>query len=404
MAYVLLWFPEPSQTFVLEEVNTLVRLGLDVQVYTLYGPRPPARIAGMAQLLAPVSHLGLPAAFQILRNLIHADRDWGSGASRFVVQVIGRRWRSLETAGEALWATMAGVHLAKRFLSAGIEHIHAPWADGPATASWVASHLSGIPFSFSARSRDLHPPDGALAEKLAEAILVRTNTRINKRYLAGLSPQAAAKIVNIYNGVSLRPQPAPERPWRPPCCLVSLGRLVPKKGYDILLAACRLLAREGLDFHLTLAGDGPQRHKLQRLIREYDLEHKVTLTGFVPHREVPRLLQEADLFVMPSLITPSGDRDGIPNVVLEALVHEVPVVATEVSGIPEVVHPPETGWLTPPADPGKLARAIKEAWSDPAEARRRALAGRDIVIREFDSVKNYRKLKALFEGLAGKNV
>ncbi len=404
MAYILLWFPEPSQTFVLEEVNTLVRLGLEVQVYTLYGPRPLARIAGMDRVLAPVSHLGLPAASQLLRDLIHSDRDWGPGAGRFVLQVLGRRWRSLETAGEALWAVVAGVHLAKRFLAAGIGHIHAPWADGPATAAWVASRLCGIPFSFSARGQDLHPPDGALLEKLAAAILVRTNTRSNERYLAGLAPQAAAKIVNIYNGVSLRPQPTPERPWQPPCRLVALGRMVPKKGYDILLAAFRLLAREGLDFHLTLAGDGPERHKLKRLIREYDLQQKVTMPGFVPHRQVPRLLEEADLFIMPSLITPSGDRDGIPNVILEALLYEVPVVATEVSGIPEVIRSPETGWLTPPADPENLARAIKEAWADPAEARRRALAGRDLVAREFDSARNYRKLKALFEGLMKKNI
>ena len=110
-------------------------------------------------------------------------------------------------------------------------------------------------------------------------------------------------------------------------------------------------------------------------------------------------MQEADLFLMPSLITPSGDRDGIPNVVLEALSQEVPVVATDVSGLPEVIRPPETGWLAPPADPEALARAVREACADQAEARRRALAGRELVAREFDSVRNYSRLKALFEGL-----
>ncbi|MCX5891515.1 MAG: glycosyltransferase family 4 protein [Deltaproteobacteria bacterium] len=399
VAYILLWFPEPSQTFVLEEVNTLVRLGLEVRVYTLYGPRPPARIAGMAKVLAPVSHLGLPAANQLCKDLIHLDRDWGHETGKFLRQVLCRRWRSLETAGEAFWAALAGVHLAKQFQADGIRHIHAPWADGPATAAWVASHLSGITFSFSARARDLHPPDGALLTKLAAASLVRTNTRANEHYLQGLASLEAAKIVNIYNGVSLAPQPAPERAWQPPYRLLALGRLVPKKGYDILLAACHRLAEEGFAFHLTLAGEGPERHKLRQLIAQYGLQEKVTLPGFVPHREVPRLLQEADLFLMPSLITPSGDRDGIPNVVLEALIHEVPVVATEVSGLPEVIRPPETGWLAPPADPEALARAVREACADQAEARRRALAGRELVAREFDSVRNYSRLKSLFEGL-----
>ena len=401
VAYILLWFPEPPQTFVLEEVNTLIRLGLEVRVYTLYGPRPPALTAGMGQVLAPVSHLGLRASVKLLRDLFPLNRDWGPGAGKFLRQVLLRRWRSLEAAVEAVWAAFAGVHLTKKFLADGIRHIHAPWADGPATAAWVASHLSGLPFSFSARARDLHPPDGALLEKMAAASLVRTNTRANERYLTGLAPRLAAKIVNIYNGATLAPRPAPARDRQPPFRLLALGRLMPKKGYDILLAACRVLAQEGFKFHLTLAGDGPEHQKLGRLIEAYGLHGQVTLPGFVSHRKVPRLLQEADLFIMPSRITPFGDRDGIPNVVLEALLYEVPVVATDISGLPEVIRAPETGWLVPVEDPEALARAVREACLDPAEARRRALAGKELVAAEFDSLKNYGRLKGLFEQLAG---
>jgi len=401
VAYILLWFPEPSQTFVLEEVNTLVRLGLEVRVYALYGPRPPGRIDGMAPVLAPVTHMGAAAVGKMFRSLVNLRRDWGPEAGPFLRQVLCRRWRSLETAGEAFWAGLAGVYLARRCLADGIRHLHAPWADGPATAAWVASRLSGIPFSFSARARDLHPPDGALPEKLAAASLVRTNARANERYLTELAPWGAAKITNIYNGVSLAPRPAPERPWQPPFRLLALGRLVPKKGYDILLAACRRLAQEGFNFHLTLAGDGPQRQRLRRLIEVNGLKDRVSLPGFVPHREVPRLLQEADLFLMPSIIASSGDRDGIPNVIMEALLHEVPVVGSEVSGLPEVIRPGETGWLVRPGDPEALARTVREACSNAAEARRRALAGRDLVAQEFDSVRNYTRLKNLFEGLIG---
>ena len=267
VAYLLLWFPEPSQTFVLEEVNTLVRLGLEVRVYTLYGPRRPARTAGMARVLAPVRHLGLPAAGKLLRDLARLGRDWGPGAGQFLRQVLcgaGAAWRPRARPSglrrrECIWP--------KSSRAAGIGHIHAPWADGPATAAWVASHLSGIPFSFSARARDLHPPDGALLEKLAAASLVRTNTRANERYLEALAPRETAKIVNIYNGVSLVPEPAPPRRWQPPFRLLALGRLVPKKGYAVLLAACRLLAREGFDFHLTLAGDGPERQQAATINR-----------------------------------------------------------------------------------------------------------------------------------------
>ncbi len=397
VAYILLWFPEPSQTFVLNEVNTLVRLGLDVRVYTLYGPRPAARIAGMAPPAAPVTHLGLASAPAVLRDLWRLGADGGAGAAAFLRQVVVRRWRTWETAGEALWAAFAGVHLAKIFQRDGIQHLHAPWADGPATAAWVASRLSGIPFSFSARARDLHPPDGALLEKIAAAAFVRTNTRVNLEYLAGLAPAATSKLVNVYNGVSLMAPAAPARRGGPPFRLLALGRQVPKKGFDVLLAACRLLAQQGVDFRLTLAGSGPERRHLAALAENYGLGDRVALPGFVPHREVPDLLARAHLFVMPSVIAPSGDRDGIPNVVLEAMTHELPVVASAVSGLPEVVLPGETGWLSPPWDPEGLASAMMAALRDPAEARRRARAGRELVAREFDSMKNYARLKAWLE-------
>jgi glycosyltransferase involved in cell wall biosynthesis len=398
VAYLLLWFPEPSQTFILDEVNTLVGLGLDVRVYSLYGPRPPRRLAGMAEVLAPVRHLGLAALKPLVRDLLRLGRTWGPEAAPFLRQVAVRRWRSLETGGEALWACLTGVHLAGIMMADGIDHIHAPWADGPATAAWVASRLSGIPFSFCAHAQDIYPPDGALLEKLSAAAFIRTENRSNLRYLTGLFPQTAGKMVNIYPGAPLAKAQVQPIPAPPPFRLLAAGRFVRKKGFSLLLEACRLLAEHGVDFQLTLAGDGPERPQIVKLLREYNLTERVELPGFVAHRQIARLLQQAHLFIMPSLVAPSGDRDGIPTVILEALLHEVPVVATEVSGIPEVVIPGDTGWLTTPEDPQALARDMLAALSDPTEARRRAQAGGALVAREFDSRTNYGRLQARFEG------
>jgi len=398
VAYILLWFPEPSQTFILDEVNTLVGLGLDVRVYSLYGPRPARRLAGMAQVLAPVHHLGIAATGPLCRDLVRLGRTWGPGAAQFLWRVAVRRWRSLETGGEALWACLTGVHLAGIMTADGIDHIHAPWADGPATAAWVASRLSGIPFSFCAHAQDIYPPDGALLEKLSAAALIRTENRSNLRYLTALFPQTAGKMVNIYPGAPMEKAQRQAIPVPPPFRLLAVGRFVRKKGFPLLLEACRLLAEQGVDFQLTLAGDGPERPQILKLLREYNLTHRVELPGFLPHRQISRLLQQAHLFIMPSLVAPSGDRDGIPTVILEALLHEVPVVATEVSGIPEVVIPGDTGWLTTPEDPQALARDMLAALSDPTEARRRAQAGGALVAREFDSRTNYARLKAFFEG------
>jgi len=398
VAYLLLWFPEPSQTFVLDEVNTLVRLGLNVKVYTLYGPRPADRLRGLARPLAPVHHLGTAALLPLGRDLLRLGRTRGPEAWRFVRRVAGRRWRSLETGGEALWATLAGVHLAGILNADGIQHIHAPWANGPATAAWVAATLSGIPFSFSGRAHDLYPPDGALREKMTAARFIRTNTRINQRYLADLCPSLAVKVVNVYNGVSLTPLAETRPPAPPPFHLLALGRLVPKKGFPVLLEACRRLTAQGVELRLTLAGDGPERGRIRELIDRQGLADRVSLPGAVPHREVARLMAKAHLLIMPSLIAPSGDRDGIPNVILEALLCEVPVVASAVSGIPGVIREGDTGWLTEPGNPEALARTVAAALADPGEARRRAEQGRALVTREFDSLRNYAQLKGLLEG------
>jgi glycosyltransferase involved in cell wall biosynthesis len=401
VAYILLWFPEPTQTFILDEVNTLVGLGLDLSVFTLYGPRPSRRLAGMASVRAPVHHLGLASWGKVLRSHAHLRRDWKPGAATFLRSVLVRRWRSLETAGEALWAALAGVHLAGRFQAEGITHIHAPWANGPATAAWLASGLSGIPFSFCGHAHDIYPPDGALPEKLKAASFVRTISQANCRYLTDLAPEAAGKIVHITYGAPLAASPRSPREFTPPFQLLALGRLVEKKGFPVLLAACRYLQEWGVDFHLSLAGDGPERRRLVGLVQEYALGDRVSFLGHVPHNQVPELFSQADLFVMPCQVARGGDRDGLPNVILEALALQVPVVATDVNGVNEAVLPGKTGWLVPPEEPRLLAQAMRDALSQPEEAQRRAQAGRELVAREFDSPTNYARLKICIDQATG---
>jgi glycosyltransferase involved in cell wall biosynthesis len=172
---------------------------------------------------------------------------------------------------------------------------------------------------------------------------------------------------------------------------------VEKKGFPVLLAACRHLMEWGVDFRLTLAGDGPERVRLAGLVQEYGLGDKVKFLGHVPHNQVPELFRQADQFIMPCIVARHGDRDGLPNVILEALAFQVPVVATDVNGVNEAVLPGKTGWLVPQQEPGLLAQAMREALAHPEEAQRRAAAGRELVRREFDSTTNYARLKACLE-------
>jgi colanic acid/amylovoran biosynthesis glycosyltransferase len=397
VAYVLLWFPEPSQTFVLNEVNTLSKLGLDVKVYTLYGPRPSDRVSGMAKVAAPVQRLGLAAAGVLLKELTRLRKRWGASADRFLAGVVARRWRSLETAGEALWAALAGVYLARQFVSDGITHIHASWADGPATAAWVASKLSGIPFSFSARAGDIYPADGALKEKIQAAAFIRINNRANLSYLASIAAGVTGKIHLIYNGVSIKKDcPLAPAPMVSPLKIVTLGRFVRTKGFDVLLRAAQILASRGVDFQLTLAGSGPRGVLWKSLAYRLGLVSRVSFPGFIPYNQVSRLLAGADVFVMPCVVHSSSDRDGIPNVIMEALLHRLPVVASDVAGINEVIRDRETGLLVPQQDPAALAAAIETLIADRQAALAMAERGRDLVLRQFDSEGNYRKLLEFF--------
>ncbi len=395
VAYILLWFPKPTETFVFGEVCRLRELGLPVEVFTLYGRWRKKLSDQMATYPGPVTRLGVAGIGRLARDLTY----WlvhRPGRSLAVLGLWFRRWRGLETAAEALWALLGSFSLARWCRARGIGHLHADWADGPATAAWAASRLTGLPFSFTGRAHDIHPPDGALAPKIAAAAWVRADVAGVADYLGQLAPKQRAKIHLVRACQTLPPVPGAPLRFAPPYRLLAVGRLVDKKGFDLLLAACAELAGRGLEFRLTLAGDGPRRRRLQRLAQSLGLGDKVTFPGFVPHHRIPDLYQAADLMVAPSRITAAGDRDGIPNVLVEAMSHRLPVVACDVAGIGEVVIPGRTGWLAPPDDAGALTRAMEQALSDRDRALTYARQGRDLVNRMFDPAARAADLLRLF--------
>ena len=395
-AYVLLWFPKPSETFVFREVTSLWEMGLPLKVFTLYGKLSHALSPEMRSVSDRVERIGL-------RFLKNADQDlaywWARHPDRtrtLLREVLVRPWHGLEKSGESLWALLCAFRLARRFEEEGIEHIHAPWANGPATAAWVASRLTGIPFSFTARAWDIYPPDSVLVEKVRDARFVRSDNGFNIRYLAGLVGEHVRKIHLTYNGVPLRSHAEAPVRMRPPYRLLALGRFVPIKGFDDLLRACGILKASGVDFHLTLAGDGPRRRQLRRLTQVLDLADRVFFPGFVPYDRVPDLFGSADIFLMPSVVHGNGDRDGIPTVIMEALLHRVPVIATPVCGIPELIEDGVTGLLVPERDPSAIAHAAERLIRDRAWALEMAGRGRAAVLHSFDAERNFRKVMDLY--------
>ncbi len=389
-AYILLWFPKPSETFVFREVQDLRRLGLPLHLFSLYGKWPRDLSSEMRDAASDVERLGcctLPAIAVAVGR---------SGRTAQLLRYALRRRGGCEKWAENFWAVLAGFHLARRFEADGIQHIHAPWAGGAATAAWVASQLTGIPFSFTARAWDIHPPDGLLREKIRDAVLVRCETDAARAHLAAFTNDTG-KLRVTYNGLPLTARGDAPVPMRPPYQLLAVGRFVRKKGFDQLLRALRLLADTGMDVRLTLAGDGPQRRTLQRLARRLNVA--VRFTGFVPHDRIGELFQASDIFVMPSIVAPSGDRDGLPTVLLEALAHRLPVVATNVAGIPELIVDNVTGLLVPEKNPAALADAVRRLVADRAAALSLAVRGRDRVREQFDPERNHRHVLELYAEL-----
>ncbi|MBI5683463.1 MAG: glycosyltransferase [Verrucomicrobia bacterium] len=401
-AYVLLWFPKPSETFVFREVINLRKAGLLLKVFTLYGELTRALSGEMRAASADVERLGVRHLGCVLAGVLHWWRRDPKRTVALIREVLWRRWHGLEKTGESLWAFLCAFHLARRFEEERIEHIHAPWAGGPATAAWVASRLTGIPFSFTCRAWDIYPPDSALSDKLRDAAFVRSETQANIKHLAASCGADTAKIHVTYNGVPLTTHAEAAVTMKPPYQLFAMGRFVGKKGYEFLLRACKLLADDGVDFHLTLAGDGPRAFQLKRLAHKLGLGGRVSFPGFVAYDDVSDLFRAADIFIMPSVVHASGDRDGIPTVIMEALTHRVPVIATSVSGIPELIEDGVTGLLIPEKDPAAIARAVKRLASDRSSALALAERGRAKVRDLFNPERNHKKVLELYQTLVAR--
>lgn len=397
IAYVLLWFPLPSEMFIFREIKNLQGMGLPISVYSLYGEARNGLSAEMRAASGDVTRLGAASLPHIFRDILAWAKRRPAVTKKLWATIPFRRWSCLEVAGESIWAFLAGFRLATLFERDGVTHVHAAWANGPATAAWVAATLLDLPFSFSGRAGDIHPQDGALAEKMRAATFVHTNNRANVSHLAGFVDEAgAAKIHLVYNSLTLTSREKARVRMEPPYRLLAVGRFCRTKGFDVLLRACRLLDREGFPFQLTLVGAGFQAPYLRYLIRRLHLSARVFLPGFVSHDRITELYGSSDVFVMPSVIHKTGDRDGIPNVIMEALSHCLPVVATDISGIPEVIEDGVTGRLAPQRDPAALAKAVKDMVADRKSAVAMATAGRKRVLAMFDPEKNTRAFFELY--------
>jgi glycosyltransferase involved in cell wall biosynthesis len=303
---------------------------------------------------------------------------------------------------------LLSVALADRLASApDVRHLHAAFAHRPATVAWMTSIITGLPFSFAGHAKDIYVSDvnpaGLLARKLRSASFVMTCTEANRRHLLSIEPQA--RVHTIYHGLNADfarlvdedarsvSDPAERGTFR----ILGVGRHVTKKGFDLLIEACALLRDRGLDLDLCiLGGFGEHTEALRSLIAARELGACANLAGPCSQADLLAEYRRADVLCMPCRVLDNGDRDGIPNVIVEAMAAGLPVVTTPVSGIPELVEDGVSGLMVPPDDPGALADALSRLHRDSRLALRLGAAGQALIGERFDGDRLARQLGALF--------
>ena len=403
IGYVLKRFPRLSETFILNEILALERQGIEVEVFSLLKPPAEQRHALLADVRARVTYLpssgnlgrikmldGLAAAPVFLGDLL-ADADHGA------------LFPAKSPADVAtLYLKAAAVALLAR--QRRVDHLHAHFGSDATTVALLSGRLSGLGYSFTAHARDIfHTYQDPVADdamrrvKLDEARFCVTVSDYNVRRLTQIAPHA--RVRRLYNGIDLSrftPDPAARRPE----LIVAVGRLIEKKGFADLIEACRLLAPERPAMRCRIIGDGPLRDDLQARIDAAGLRDRVEILGPRTQETLIGLMRQAAVITLPCVVGESGDRDGLPTVLLEGMALGQPVVTTTTSGGPEIVVQDETGQLCPPADPPGLARALGEVLADPERAHRMGTAGRRRAERLFSLDRNVATLAGHFRDAA----
>ena len=311
------------------------------------------------------------------------------GALR-VAWALGTVHRSLPSLRHAI----EGLWLARDLRRNGVGHLHAHFIHSPAAVAYLAFLAAGPPFSVTAHAKDLYttlPRNLRIRARAARFII--TCTRFNAAHLAGI---VSAGMHVVYHGTDLR-RFAPDRSDVEPQRILSVGRLVTKKGFNDLVDALGLLQKKGLRIRADIYGGGPLRDELEARALRLGLEGRLTFHGARLQDEIRAAYRRAAVFVLAPVVMDDGDRDGIPNVLVEAMASGVPVVATRISGIPELITDGIDGLLVNEHDPVALAGAIERVLLDSELGARLGRAGRRRVERDFDLVANTRRLRALFE-------
>jgi len=424
VGYILKGYPRTSETFIANEIRLLEKMGVKLAIFSvkkLEGQKNHALVNDIT-----VQPTYLPQADPLSENrfsswlIENVPKFADSHVSLLKKKPISYVKVLLECLGmsvqyrNGLFTPLREVFI-KEFLQAGfianaalesgsIKHLHAHFCHGSTTIAMFASRMTGIPFSFTAHAKDIYlkelNPGNLLQKKMRRAEFLVTCTGANVEHLKAMAP-ADTKIFRIYHGLDSRLFSLADRgkirddiP-----SVLAVGRLVEKKGFDYLIKACAILKSKGYRFRCQIVGGGDEiyKAKLDTLIKTLGINDLINFTGAVTQEELREIYQQATMFALPCLVVDNGDRDGIPNVLVEAMAMQVPVISTDISGIPELIQHNVNGLLVPEKNADAMADAIGSLLDDPELRVRLSVEGRAKVCRDFDSQTTTQVLKDLFQ-------
>lgn len=385
-AYLFERFPSFGQTFCYREVEEFARQGVTPPIFSIRNPKDEPPQDWDARIVERVHYL--PEEKELLEDFRRARKKLPSEVVA-ALDEWGRRTDFLRL--------YQAVYVGLRLQQVGIKHVHAHFAGMAARTAWWIQRFFPFSFSFTAHANDIFAPrdfEVGLDKLIDTASAIITETDFAAEFLRQRFPERVDRIHRIYNGLDLAKFRRADFSSTPPL-IVAVGRLITKKGFADLIRACGFLAERAISFRCEIIGEGPLENDLRAQIEQLGMQKFVTLGGAKPQRELRQRLAAANLFVMPSVIDADGGMDNLPTVIMEAMATGLPIVSTNIGGIPEMVAQGETGLLVQPGDPGALAAAMEKLIGDRTLAQRLGHAGYERVQNLFSIDKNVRELCAL---------
>lgn len=390
IGYVVKRYPRYSETFVVTEILAHEAAGQEIEIFSLRRPEDTHFQDGIARVRAPVNYLSTD-------DSLRGSDLWA--AIEQTSQVLPNLWAALETArGEDVRQVYQAVRLACQVRLKGIDHLHAHFATSAATVARLAAGFANVPYTFTAHAKDIFHESVQsedLQRKMRDAAAIVTVSDYNVQYLRRVYGAVAERIQRIYNGLDLERFPYSDPSDRPPR-IVSVGRLVEKKGFSDLIDACAALVERGCKLTCQIVGTGELESALRSQIARLGLESVVELMGPRPQNEMLTLVQGGSVFAAPCVVGEDGNRDGLPTVLLEAMALGTPCVSTDVTGIPEVLQDGVTGLQVPQHDPCALADAIERLLTDRSLRARLAVQARRQIEAKFNCQQNAAMLRQIF--------